>query len=102
LHKQSKNGWAVKDHGKWLLVFDKYGDILAVEIHDVLPTCDAGHMAITSRRSDLQALGRTLEIDEIDEIDERSVILLFLKSSGSEELIPRSGSRILEISTRAS
>jgi hypothetical protein len=38
-------------------------------------------MIITSWRSDLQELGRTLEIDDIDE---EPAILLFLKSANKE------------------
>jgi hypothetical protein len=73
----------IKDNGRWLLVFDNYDDIGAVDIHDLLPTSNAGHVIITSRRSDLQALGRTIEIDEIDE---QSAILLFLKTANREEV----------------
>jgi hypothetical protein len=57
---------------------DNYDDIDAVNVNDLLPTCDTGHVIITSRRSDLQKLGRTLEIDEMDE---KSGIMLFLKSA---------------------
>ena len=62
---------------------DNYDDIDAVDIYDILPTCDAGHVIITSRRSHLQALGRTVEVDEIDE---QSAVLLFLKSANREEV----------------
>jgi hypothetical protein len=60
---------------------DNYDDITAFQIHDILPTCDAGHVIITSRRSDLQELGVRLEIDEIDE---QSGVLLLLKSADKE------------------
>jgi hypothetical protein len=73
-----KEWLTIESNGRWLLVLDNYDDIGAVNIHDLLPTCDAGHVIITSRRSDLQGLGKTLEIDEIDE---RSGILLLLKGA---------------------
>jgi hypothetical protein len=81
---QAIKGWlAAKDNGRWLLVLDNYDGIDAVDIHSLLPTCDAGHVIITSRRSDLQEVGRTLEVDEIDE---QSAILLFLKCANKEEV----------------
>jgi hypothetical protein len=79
-----KEWLAMKNNGRWLLVLDNYDDIDAVDIHRLLPTCDAGHVIITSRRSDLQAMGRTIEIDEIDEL---SGILLFLKCANKEGVI---------------
>jgi hypothetical protein len=72
----------VEGNGRWLLIVDNYDDLDSVNIHELLPTCDAGHVIITSRRSDLQALGRTLEIDEIDK---GSGTLLLLKSANKEE-----------------
>jgi hypothetical protein len=79
-----KEWLAVKGNGRWLLVLDNYDDIDAVDINCLLSTCDAGHVIITSRRSDIQGLGRTIEIDEIDE---RSAILLFLKCAKKEGVI---------------
>ena len=73
----------MENNGRWLLVLDNYDDIDAVDIQDILPTCDAGHVIITSRRSHLQALGKAVEVDEIDE---RSAVLLFLKSANKEEV----------------
>jgi hypothetical protein len=73
-----KEWLAVAGNGRWLLIFDNYDDIGAVNIYDLLPTCEAGHVIITSRRSNLQALGKTIEIDEIDE---KSGTLLLLKSA---------------------
>jgi hypothetical protein len=73
-----KQWLAVEGNGRWLLILDNYDDIGSVNIHELLPTCDTGHVIITSRRRNLQALGRTIEIDEIDE---ESGILLLLKSS---------------------
>jgi hypothetical protein len=78
-----KEWLGIENNGRWLLVLDNYDDVGAVDIHDLLPTCDAGHVIITSRRSHLQELGRTLEIDEMDE---QSAILLFLKSANKEEI----------------
>jgi hypothetical protein len=76
-----KEWLSIDNNGRWLLILDNYDDPSAVNIHDLLPTSDGGHVIITSRRSDLQELGRTLEIDEIDE---QSGILLLLKSANRE------------------
>jgi hypothetical protein len=78
-----KEWLAIRDNGRWLLVLDNYDDIGAVDIHDILPTYNTGHVIITSRRSHLQELGRTIEIEEIDE---ESAILLFLKSANKEKV----------------
>jgi hypothetical protein len=78
-----KEWLAIEDNGRWLLVLDNYDDIATVDIDSLLPTCDTGHVIVTSRRSDLQELGRTLEIDEIDEC---SAISLLLKSANKEEV----------------
>jgi hypothetical protein len=78
-----KEWLAAENNGKWLLVLDNYDDIAAVNIHDLLPTCNAGHVVITSRRSNLQALGKMLEIEEIDM---QSGILLLQKSANKEQL----------------
>ena len=77
----TKEWLAIEKNGGWLLILDNYDDIDAVNIHNLLPTSDTGHVIIRPRRSDLQALGRTLEIDEIDE---RSGISLLLKSADKE------------------
>lgn len=77
-----KEWLSIENNGRWLLILDNY-DIGAVNIHDLLPTCDTGHVIITSRRSDLHALGRSLEIVEMDE---QSGISLFLKSANKEEV----------------
>jgi hypothetical protein len=77
-----KQWLAVEGNGRWLLILDNYDDIDSVNIHELLPTCDAGHVVITSRRRGLQALGTTLEIEEIDE---GSGILLLVKSANKEE-----------------
>jgi hypothetical protein len=78
-----KEWLAMEGNGRWLLVLDNYDDVNTVDIHHLLPTCDAGHVIITSRRSNLQGVGKTLEIDEIDE---ESGILLLLKSADKEEI----------------
>jgi hypothetical protein len=77
-----KQWLAVEGNGRWLLILDNYDDIDSVNIHELLPTSDAGHVVITSRRRGLQALGTTLEIEEIDE---GSGILLLVKSANKEE-----------------
>jgi hypothetical protein len=81
LARAIKEWLSIEKNGRWLVILDNYDDISAVNIHDILPTCDAGHVIITSRRRDLQALGKTLEIEEIDE---HSGVLLFLKSANRE------------------
>jgi hypothetical protein len=67
---------------QWLLILDNYDDVNAVDIRLLLPTCDAGNVIITSRKSNLQAVGKTVAVDEIDE---DSGIALFLKSASKEE-----------------
>jgi len=75
--------WLAAKHG-WLLVLDNYDDVDAVEIRTLLPTCDAGNVVITSRKSNLQVLGKTVAVDEIDEV---SGITLFMKSANKEEFM---------------
>jgi hypothetical protein len=67
---------------EWLLVLDNYDDVDAVDIHLLLPTCDAGNVIITSRKSNLQEVGKPIAVDEIDE---DSAMALFLKSANKEE-----------------
>jgi hypothetical protein len=56
--------WLMEEgNERWLLIFDNYDGIEVVNIYDLLPSSDTGHVIITSQRSDLHALGRTLEID---------------------------------------
>jgi len=74
---------ATKHNEKWLLILDNYDDVNAVDIHLLLPTCDAGNVIITSRKSDLQMLGMTVAVDDIDE---ESGMELFMKSANIEEL----------------
>jgi hypothetical protein len=92
-----KQWLAAENNGRWLLVLDNYDDIGAVNIHDLLPTCNAGHVIITSRRSNLQFLGNTLEIDEIDA---QSGIFLLLKSANKEQLNTGGKYRCQEVSER--
>jgi hypothetical protein len=76
------NNWLAAQHNeRWLLIVDNYDDT-EVDIFRIIPTCDSGHIIITSRRSSLQALGRTIPVDEIDE---QSGILLFLKNVNKEQ-----------------
>jgi len=72
---------AAKNNENWLLILDNYDDG-AVDIHLLLPTCDAGNVIITSRKSDLQVLGITVPVEDIDE---ESGTKLFLKSANLEE-----------------
>jgi hypothetical protein len=78
-----KRWLSMENNANWLLILDNY-DIETVKIHNLLPTCDAGHVIITSRRSNLQGLGKTIEIGEIDE---QSGISLLLKSANKEGVI---------------
>jgi len=60
--------WLGAQHNEqWLLVLDNYDDVDAVNIHRILPTCDNGNVIITSRKSNLQALGKKVLVDEINE-----------------------------------
>jgi signal recognition particle GTPase len=41
---EAVKGWLAEDENEgWLLVLDNYGDVDAVDIRLLLPTCDAGH-----------------------------------------------------------
>jgi hypothetical protein len=72
---------AAKNNKTWLLILDNYDDG-GVDIHLLLPTCDVGNVIITSRKSDLQMLGITVPVDEIDE---ESGMKLFMKSANLQE-----------------
>jgi len=78
-----KEWLAAKHNDEWLLVLDNYDDD-AVEIRLLLPTCDTGNVIITSRKSNLQMLGKTVAVDEIDEV---SGIRLCMKSANKEEFM---------------
>jgi len=79
-----KEWLAAKHNEEWLLVLDNYDDVNAVEIRLLLPTCDAGNVIITSRKNNLQLLGKTVAVEEIDEV---SGIRLLLKSANKEEFM---------------
>jgi hypothetical protein len=80
---EAVKGWlAANQNDDWLLVLDNYDNVDAVDIDLVLPNCDAGYVIITSRRRNLQNLGKTMAVEEIDE---DSGIALFLKSANKEE-----------------
>jgi hypothetical protein len=75
--------WLGAQHNEqWLLVLDNYDDVDAVDIHRILPTCDHGNVIITSRKSNLQALGKKVLVDEINE---QSGIMLLLKIADKAE-----------------
>jgi len=78
-----KKWLATKHNEKWLLILGNYDDVNAVDIHLLLPTCDAGNVIITSQKSDLQMLGIAVEVDDIDE---EPGMELFMKSANIEEL----------------
>jgi len=72
---------AEKNNKNWLLILDNYDDG-GVGLHLLLPTCDAGNVIITSRKSDLQTLGIPVSVDDIDE---ESGVNLLNKSANLEE-----------------
>jgi len=78
-----KSWLATKGNEGWLLVLDNYDDVDAVDIHLLLPTCDTGNVIITSRKSNLQSLGKTVAIEEIDE---EAAIAVLAKTVGREVL----------------
>ena len=74
--------WLAEENNKnWLLILDNYDDS-GVDIRLLLPTCDAGNVIITSRKSDLQVLGLPVPVDGIDE---ESGVSLLIKSANLEE-----------------
>jgi len=78
-----KSWLATRGNKGWLLILDNYDDVDAVDIHLLLPTCDAGNVIITSRKSNLRSLGKTVAIEEIDE---KAAIAVLAKSVGKEVL----------------
>jgi hypothetical protein len=80
---EAVKGWlAAKQNEDWLLILDNYDNVDAVDIYLLLPACDAGHVIITSRKSNLHDLGKTVAVEEIDE---DSGMALFLKSANKAE-----------------
>ena len=71
----------LEGHGRWLLVFDNAEDPTA--LRDVLPRGGAGHVIITSRRSDWGTLG-SLAIEPF----EREESVRFLESRGTDGEVP--------------
>jgi len=78
-----KSWLATKHNEGWLLIFDNYDDVDAVDIYLLLPTCEAGNVIITSRKSNLRSLGATVAIEEIDE---KTAMAVLAKSIGKELL----------------
>jgi len=78
-----KSWLATKGNDGWLLILVNYDDVDAVDIHLLLPTYDAGNVIITSRKSNLRSLGKTVAIEEIDE---KAAIAVLVKSVGKEVL----------------
>jgi len=75
--------WLAADHNEqWLLVLDNYDDVDTVDIDRILPTCDNRTVIITSRKSNLHALGKTVSVDEINK---QSGITLLLRSANKAE-----------------
>lgn len=81
--RAAKEWLATQDNTQWLLIIDNYDDIDAVNVYNILPTCDTGHVIITSRRSTLHKLGRTVPVDEIDE---NAGIRILLKNANKPEI----------------
>jgi len=78
-----KNWLATRHNEGWLLILDNYDDVDTVDISLLLPTCDAGNVIITSRKSNLRSLGKTVAIEEIDE---KAAMVVLAKSVGKEVL----------------
>jgi hypothetical protein len=78
-----KSWLATKQNEGWLLILDNYDDVDAVDIHLLLPTCDVGNVIITSRKSNLRSLGKTVAIEEIDE---QASMAVLTKSVGKDVL----------------
>jgi len=76
-----KSWLATKGNDGWLLILDNYDDVDAVDIHLLLPTCDAGNVIITSRKSNLRSLGTAIE-----EIDEKAAMAALPKTVDREVL----------------
>jgi len=83
LTRAVKSWLATKYNEGWLLILDNYDDVDAVDIRLLLPTCDVGNVIITSRKSNLQLLGKTVTIEEINE---KAAMTVLMKSVGREAL----------------
>jgi len=83
LARAVKSWLATKHNEEWLLILDNYDDVDPADIGLLLPTCDAGNVIITSRKSNLQWLGKTVVVEEIDE---KAAMAVLVKSVGKQVL----------------
>ncbi|KAI5842039.1 hypothetical protein BZA05DRAFT_380199 [Tricharina praecox] len=55
-----------KGNDKWLLLVDNHDDLETVNIVDYLPTSDWARIIVTSRRSEIQSLGHSISVAEME------------------------------------
>jgi hypothetical protein len=78
-----KEWLAAEKNDEWLLILDNYDDVDAVDLHSILPACSHGNVIITSQKSNLEVVGKTVVVNTINE---QSGIMLLLKCANKAEV----------------
>jgi len=78
-----KEWLAAEKNEEWLLILDNYDDVDAVDLHSILPACSHGNVIITSQKSNLEVVGKTVVVNTINE---QSGIMLLLKCANKAEV----------------
>ncbi|KAF8242244.1 TPR-like protein [Wilcoxina mikolae CBS 423.85] len=52
---------------QWLLLIDNNDDLDSVDLLEILPSCNWGHVIVTSRREELAFHGHSIPVEEIDD-----------------------------------
>jgi len=73
-----------KGNVRWLLLVDNNDDLEAVNILDYLPTSNWGSIIVTSRRSDIQSLGHSISVTEMEKDIGRVLLTKAMRGDGEE------------------
>jgi len=73
-----------KGNVRWLLLLDNYDDLEAVNLFDYLPTANWGRIIVTSRRSEIQFLGYSLPVAEVEKDVGRAMLSKGIPDDGKE------------------
>ena len=73
-----------KGNVRWLLLVDNNDDLEAVNILDYLPTSNWGSIIVTSRRSDIQSLGHSISVMEMEKDIGRVLLTKAMRGDGEE------------------
>ncbi|KAF8545135.1 hypothetical protein BDD12DRAFT_786467 [Trichophaea hybrida] len=63
----AKRWFAEVGNEQWLLLIDNNDDLDSVDLLEVLPSCNWGHVIVTSRREELAFHGHSIPVEEIDD-----------------------------------